>query len=177
MHSPVHSYHLHRFTASFASFASLDNDERTRTFLAMEIGAGHTEVCDTCSDMFSFHLMSPQLKALSDALTPTLKAIRQKEFYPEPRFHASFAWALLDACRSGSTTPALRSTPPATEDAPPSSSAPAFSTIPHFPPSLVPALNASYGSQLAERRAGIFEVDQIRVRIGKDVVGWRLGAV
>jgi hypothetical protein len=34
-----------------------------------------------------------QLKALSDALTPTLKWMRQKEFYEDARFHASFAWA------------------------------------------------------------------------------------
>ena len=35
-----------RFTASFASFAILSNDEGTRSFLALEIGAGHAEVSD-----------------------------------------------------------------------------------------------------------------------------------
>lgn len=30
-----------------------------------------------------------------EALVPTLRAIRQKEFYSEPRFHASIAWALM----------------------------------------------------------------------------------
>ena len=33
-----------RFTASFATFSELVNDDRSRTFLAMEIGAGHHEV-------------------------------------------------------------------------------------------------------------------------------------
>lgn len=33
-----------RFEGSFASFAILDNDEKTRSFLAVEIGAGHAEV-------------------------------------------------------------------------------------------------------------------------------------
>jgi len=35
-----------RFDASFATFTEFTNDENTRTFLAMEIGAGHMEVCD-----------------------------------------------------------------------------------------------------------------------------------
>jgi hypothetical protein len=35
---------LYRFVASFAAFSDLTNDERTRTFLCMEIGAGHREV-------------------------------------------------------------------------------------------------------------------------------------
>jgi hypothetical protein len=30
--------------ASFAAFSNLTNDEHTRTFLCMEVGAGHAEV-------------------------------------------------------------------------------------------------------------------------------------
>lgn len=33
-----------KFTASFATFAELQYDEKTRTFLAVEVGAGHLEV-------------------------------------------------------------------------------------------------------------------------------------
>ena len=33
-----------RFSASFATFASFTNDEKTRVFLAMEVGAGHSQV-------------------------------------------------------------------------------------------------------------------------------------
>lgn len=39
-----HNTLLRRFTVSFAAFSELTNDEKTRTFLAMEIGAGHHEV-------------------------------------------------------------------------------------------------------------------------------------
>ena len=38
------TYIAYRFVASFAAFSDLTNDERTRTFLCMEIGAGHQEV-------------------------------------------------------------------------------------------------------------------------------------
>ena len=34
------------FDASFTTFSELTNDERTRTFLALEIGAGHGEVTE-----------------------------------------------------------------------------------------------------------------------------------
>lgn len=34
------------FDASFATFSELTNDERTRAFLALEVGAGHGEVID-----------------------------------------------------------------------------------------------------------------------------------
>jgi hypothetical protein len=37
-----------RFTASLSNFTSLKNDEQTRTFLAMEIGAGHAQVAFLC---------------------------------------------------------------------------------------------------------------------------------
>ena len=33
-----------RFKASFATFSELMNDEKTRTFLTLEVGAGHNEV-------------------------------------------------------------------------------------------------------------------------------------
>ena len=36
--------HHYRFVASFAAFSDLTNDEHTRAFLCMEIGAGHQEV-------------------------------------------------------------------------------------------------------------------------------------
>ena len=38
------NYYCHRFKASFAAFSELTNDERTRTFLTLEVGAGHSEV-------------------------------------------------------------------------------------------------------------------------------------
>jgi len=66
------------FDASCIGFNMMHNDERTRTFLTMEIGAGHVE-----------------LHALVNALHPTLSRLRQENYYSEPHFHASIGWTLL----------------------------------------------------------------------------------
>ncbi|KIY68141.1 hypothetical protein CYLTODRAFT_421902 [Cylindrobasidium torrendii FP15055 ss-10] len=66
------------FDVSFSGFAELTNDERTRVFLAVEVGAGHNS-----------------LARLATGLRPVLQQLRQKEYYDAPRFHASFGWALL----------------------------------------------------------------------------------
>lgn len=132
---------------------------------------------------------------MSDELLPTLLSLKQKAFYAEPRFHASFAWALLH--RSGPFPS------PAGIDAPPSGSSPtsslspspraigrqaeagagtltptgpadAFPTIARFPPTLVPSLNAAFGERLRARHVGAFDVRAVHVKIGKDVFKWRL---
>ncbi|KAI0325050.1 hypothetical protein GY45DRAFT_1330864 [Cubamyces sp. BRFM 1775] len=159
-----------KFSASFATLSELTNDERTRTFLTLEVGAGHDE-----------------LKALSDDLTPILKSIRQKEFYQDPRFHASIAWALLDGSRtetpkleseSAERLPAqqreeprnsgdLRPAAPSTGDDP-------FPTIPCFPPSFVQDLREEFVRQLVNSSVSVFEAEEVHVRIGKDVSKWRL---
>ncbi|KAI0718424.1 hypothetical protein C8T65DRAFT_804065 [Cerioporus squamosus] len=143
-----------KFPASFATVSELMNDERTRTFLTLEVGAGHD-----------------YLKELSDSLTPALRSIRQKEFYEQPRFHASLAWALLDGSRPSGTT---RS---ASEPTPPVSIEPTFPTIPSFPPSLVSQLQKEFGRELASPVVGTFEAEEVCVRIGKDVRKWKLSAV
>jgi len=130
----------HAFPVSFANFAQLTNDEKTRVFLTVEVGAGFD-----------------QLRQLSEALIPTLRAIRQQEFYPEPRFHASIAWALLDR-------PTL-----------PSSDSPEFVTIPDLPVDLTPGLNREYSLGLQRTVASVDAV-QVQVKIGKDVVGWQMGS-
>ncbi|KIM78488.1 hypothetical protein PILCRDRAFT_98387 [Piloderma croceum F 1598] len=191
------------FKASFATFSELTNDEQTRTFLTLEVGAGHNE-----------------LRSLSEALTPTLHSLRQKEFYTDPRFHASIAWALLDAKSDaafsgsksipeslsvleterhlqGSITSApsnsvlhrtqigastLTYPPASTSPQEPTSDAPTvpkyplreFPTIPHLPPTLIPTLNAKYTAELTRANVGVFEVGEVRVKIGKWVGGWAL---
>jgi len=132
------------FIASFASFATFDNDERTRTFLGVEVGAGHVE-----------------LKSLSDALTPTLLLLHQQAFYSDPRFHASFAWALLD---QPPPPPSISLPPLQTTDYP---------TITAFPSTLLPELTREYGPRLATK-LGVLEFGEVRVKIGKDVFGWPL---
>ncbi|KAH8994116.1 hypothetical protein EDB86DRAFT_3064733 [Lactarius hatsudake] len=148
------------FTASFAAFSDLTNDENTRTFLCMEVGAGHRE-----------------LRALSDTLTPTLLSFHQKEYYEQPRFHASFAWVLLE--RPPQPTPSETPEPPtplpaspSLEDRP-SEDKRLFPTVPGLPETTIPALNAGLGSRL-KGSAGVFEVGGVRIRIGKDVFGWEL---
>ncbi|KAI0671035.1 U6 snRNA phosphodiesterase Usb1 [Trametes maxima] len=158
-----------RFSASFATLSELTNDERTRTFLTLEIGAGHEN-----------------LKNISNELTPILKSIRQQEFYQDPRFHASVAWALLDSLSV--STAAVPGTGPSTHidvtdeiqtqtspDANPSAPAnPEFPTIPHFPASLIPELRDAFVQELVRPGVGTFEVEEVHVRIGKEVSKWRL---
>ncbi|KAH9891950.1 hypothetical protein C8Q73DRAFT_746942 [Cubamyces lactineus] len=159
-----------RFAASFATLSELTNDERTRTFLTLEVGAGHDG-----------------LKALSDELTPILKSIRQKEFYQDPRFHASIAWALLDGSRV--STPRPVPNPPEhlthnvrdelKESDDPGSMATAsgydpFPTIPCFPASFVQDLRDEFVGQLVHSGVGMFEAEEVHVRIGKEVSKWRL---
>ncbi|KAI0345677.1 hypothetical protein BDW22DRAFT_1353253 [Trametopsis cervina] len=148
------------FHASFATFAELTNDERTRTFLTAEIGAGHSE-----------------LKVLCDAITPVLRTYRQEAFYSEPRFHASIAWALLPNAKhaQGANT----SQHIIQDEAQTSTTSTGevnnvnFPTIPHFPPDMVAALDEEFGSVLRSRTVGVFECEHLCVRIGKDVARWK----
>lgn len=150
------------FTASFATFSELINDERSRTFLTMEIGAGHRE-----------------LRALSDALTPTLQSIRQKEFYTNPRFHASFAWALLDrhaskaSSEEGNEPENIRISSPASLSPEPVPEAD-FPTISHLPHDLISTINDRHRAKLSAPKTGTFDVSEVTVKIGKEVCTWCL---
>ena len=90
-----------------------------------------------------------------NALTPTLRTIKQSEFYPEPKFHVSIGWALLEG--NGTTEP--------TEG---------FPTIEGFPQGLVEDLNREFASQL-RRFSAHLEAEEVCTKIGKDVFRWRLG--
>ncbi|KAF7357656.1 U6 snRNA phosphodiesterase [Mycena sanguinolenta] len=152
------------FTASFARISELVNDEGTRIFLVLEIGAGHHE-----------------LTALTTSLTPTLRAIRQQEFYSSPRFHASIGWALLGR---HATSPQPSNTNgdqgPISSSIRSDSSNSSMSLIPNehpkiteFPPALLPTLNEQYGSSLATSTKS-FDISEIRIKIGKEVSCWKL---
>ncbi|KIL67930.1 hypothetical protein M378DRAFT_101656 [Amanita muscaria Koide BX008] len=156
------------FPVSFAKFSELVNDEQTRTFLTMEIGAGHHE-----------------LQSIAVALTPILRSLRQKEYYENPRFHASVAWALLDR-----GSPQLHVAGTQAEESifavePPDSNAPyppahgpgsedSFPSVPHFPIDLVSRLNELYGEQLISTKVGLFDAEHITVKIGRDTFLWRM---
>jgi len=127
------------WTLSLAEFIKLENDDRSRVFLAVRVGAGHE-----------------QLGALTDALTPALRAIKQNEFYPKPKFHVSIGWALLE--RNGVD----RSTRN-------------FPTIAELPREMIDDLNRDFASQLCKPSARV-EAEEVCVKIGKDAFRWGLGS-
>ncbi|KAM0790907.1 hypothetical protein ACM66B_004214 [Microbotryomycetes sp. NB124-2] len=61
----------------FASFDWLENDDKTRRFLAVEVGAGH-----------------PELKTLVRLIDDHLDRLRLPRYYETPRFHCSLAWSV-----------------------------------------------------------------------------------
>ncbi|KAG5648388.1 hypothetical protein DXG03_004962 [Asterophora parasitica] len=150
------------FTLCFATFSELINDERTRAFLTME------------------------LQRMAGALTPALQAIRQKEYYSDPRFHASIAWVLLDRpSPTENSSPNVAGDSPTLDEGTPRNrmhavgdsrepQAERFITIPHLPGNLVSDLNELYGAQISSTKAGAFDVDAISVKIGKEVYTCRL---
>ncbi|KAL5520060.1 hypothetical protein ACEPAG_1720 [Sanghuangporus baumii] len=134
------------FTASFSKFATFENDEHTRAFLGIEVGAGHRE-----------------LEMLSKTVEPILKSLRQKGFYSEPRFHASIAWALL-------------ATGVGLQDETSNHSVPA-STLPRVIsslPRLLSDMESHFGKTLSSSKTGVFDVDRICVKIGKEISSWPL---
>ncbi|PFH47897.1 hypothetical protein AMATHDRAFT_76990 [Amanita thiersii Skay4041] len=166
--------HHQPFSMSFTNFAELTNDEETRAFLVIDVGAGYHE-----------------LKAIMHSLSPILKLLHQKDYYECPRFHASIAWALLTRKLSDIYTPPitvgethdvqLLGTTTLDEYACSRPSTPTtdigneFPTIPHFPEDFITTLNERYSSTLSSAKVGLFDVQDLTVKIGKDVFVWRLG--
>jgi hypothetical protein len=126
------------------------------------------------------------------ALSPTLQSLRQRDFYSQPRFHVSIAWALLDPDISvnGDVTAEGRA---GTYDSPISvqgtlgnsffgsggngeseSQAERFPHIPRFPSELIPTLHQRFGSRLSSKHTGEFDAETIAVKIGKDIFSWPL---
>ncbi|CAG8605849.1 14073_t:CDS:2 [Cetraspora pellucida] len=68
-----------RFSLSFSEISHFTNDDKTRSFLALEVGGGVNE-----------------LKILLEHVNKVAKDFRQNEFYENPRFHASVLWSLGD---------------------------------------------------------------------------------
>ncbi|GAA5903410.1 hypothetical protein JCM8208_001912 [Rhodotorula glutinis] len=64
------------FDARHASFGVLENDDKSRRFLGVEIGHGYD-----------------QLLALTHKLDTELARLRLPTYYPDPRFHTSLAWS------------------------------------------------------------------------------------
>ncbi|KAL1736866.1 hypothetical protein EV714DRAFT_197664 [Schizophyllum commune] len=150
------------FSTSFTSFSVLTNDENTRAFLTVEVGAGH-----------------PELAAMTAKLTPFLSSIRQQEYYSDPKYHASIGWTLLSP-KSATSTSAVNGKNEATISAnaaetpavPATSTDLSFASLPAFPEMVVDGLNSTYGSRIV--KIGLVEVGRVSVRIGKEVSSWAL---
>ncbi|KAK2459663.1 hypothetical protein APHAL10511_008308 [Amanita phalloides] len=164
------------FPVSFTTFSELTNDERTRTFLVLEVGAGYHE-----------------LKCLTTALSSILRLLRQQQYYENPRFHASIAWALLDrGALNPSASAGAEDTISDTGSSEQSETgangnaislstrhhliniASNFPTIPRFPEDLISTLNERYGSTLASTKVGFFDAEFMTVKIGKETFTWSL---
>ncbi|KAF9422295.1 nuclear protein localization protein 4 [Podila epigama] len=66
-----------RFNISFSGLQAFSNDDNTRSFLSLRVGAGHSE-----------------LERLLVEMDEIVERYAQPKFYPNPEFHASFAWAV-----------------------------------------------------------------------------------
>lgn len=97
-----------------------------------------------------------QLRDVSKSLDQALQFLHQNIYYSEPRFHASFAWALLD-----------------TNDERDADLSNSYPTIPEIPSTLISDLVTKYGNTLAGK-LGTFEIDCLKTKIGKDIFSFPL---
>ncbi|GAA6037567.1 hypothetical protein JCM8097_006117 [Rhodosporidiobolus ruineniae] len=133
------------FSARYASFGVLENDEQTRRFLGIEIGPGYSS-----------------LLALSRKLDDELDKLRLPVYYPEPRFHTSLCWS--------SVTSASLASPPPPADAVEGDEPPSRPPLP-FDDSTLSSLDAALGKRL---RSEELWVGELCVKIGKDVARYAL---
>ncbi|KAG8743339.1 hypothetical protein FRC10_012218 [Ceratobasidium sp. 414] len=122
-------------------FTVLTNDDKTRTFLCAEVGAGHK-----------------QLQELSQSLSSHLASLRQLPYYPQPRFHISIAWIL---------TPTA---PPVSADITESRASPEVNRVDQFletVASSVGQLQQTFSQQLLE--LGRLDARSLEVKIGKEI--------
>jgi len=139
-----------RFDASFAAFAVLNNDERTRSFLTVEIGAGYSE-----------------FSKLSQGLEPLLKEYRQPGYYAQPRYHISIAWILTINPNSFDQETEVAAGVRSDQISASSEEA----EIARFPEDLTERLERKYMDTLREL---VVPVESICTRIGKHVNHWEL---
>lgn len=113
------------------------------------------------------------------ALSPVLRAIYQQEYYVNPRFHASIAWALLprphDTNLESMNSDGICIHPVQSEGSIPSiQTVEAFPTVSRFPPELITLLIERYSTRLSSPYIGAFDVEKVVVKIGKEITSWRL---
>ncbi|KAG9027305.1 poly(U)-specific 3'-to-5' RNA exonuclease [Tulasnella sp. UAMH 9824] len=136
----------HQFVLSFAGISSFVNDDRTRIFISVEVGAGHA-----------------QLTQLTDSLTPSIKRLHQEPYYSTPRFHFSVAWALL---KEGEQQIAEQTSGEALDEGE-GTNQPIFPSIFDIPESLLGDLNKEFGREI--RESGNFMAEAVELKIGKAI--------
>lgn len=104
---------------------------------------------------------------MTDALAPALRGIKQSEFYPEPKFHVSIGWALLEGNGIGP--------PNIAGEAGIDGSTGGFPTIAELPQDVIEDLNREFASQLHRSSAHV-EAEEVCAKIGKDTFRWGLGS-
>ncbi|KAG8698449.1 poly(U)-specific 3'-to-5' RNA exonuclease [Ceratobasidium sp. 395] len=136
-------------TQSRQQFTALTNDEKTRTFLCAEVGAGHK-----------------QLQELSQSLSLHLASLRQLPYYSQPRFHISIAWILTPSKALAALT--STSEPSSTVE---------VNHIDQFieaATSDVQQLQQTFSKRLLN--LGRLDIRSLEVKIGKEVHKWPLAA-
>lgn len=140
-----------QFALSLASISSFVNDDKTRIFISVEVGAGHA-----------------QLKQLTDALTPSIKRLHQEPYYSTPRFHFSVAWALL---KEGEQQTAKQTSGEALDEGE-GTDQPIFPSVFDIPESLIDDLNKEFGREI--REGGNFMAEAVELKIGKAISTFKL---
>lgn len=115
-----------------------------------------------------------QLQCLAEALSPVLQGIRQKEYYTNPRFHASIAWAHLDRLDNEDNLDLVTVSPSKSSKLENDGGEDELHSVPHLPNELLTALNERYCTRLTSPKTGMFDVEKIHVKIGREVFSWHL---
>jgi hypothetical protein len=129
-----------------------------------------------------------QMRNLCEALSPALRSIRQQEYYADPKFHASIGWALLHQARQTKPSPTNSSDLPSplmgdsvstSAKTPDEGTAPAqeWPTTSCLPQELIASLNSKYSGTLSSLKDGIFPVEAITLKIGKETFTWKFASM
>ena len=120
-----------------------------------------------------------QMRNLCEALSPALRSIRQQEYYANPKFHASIGWALLHQAIQKRTLPTESPGPPSTPTDPAKIanerkvSSPELLRVSCLPQEMIAALNGKYSVKLSSLNDGVFLVEAVTLKIGKENFAWK----
>ncbi|KAL0579141.1 poly(U)-specific 3'-to-5' RNA exonuclease [Marasmius crinis-equi] len=141
------------FRASFSSFSVLTNDEKTRTFVALDVGGGYPEKVYYDDPRFhasiAWALLEPPPS--NDILDPAKIA----NSVPQEGTSQQVTSIVDDEVDVGATTPE-------------------FQRITELPESIITALNENHKAALSSNRISSFHVQRVSLKIGKEIQSWQL---